>query len=88
MYRCEDCMKKFFESLIEHAMKIINFKKKKAIPLTNKLKERWKIKTQKYATFAKIVCKKIAKEIPVVFHNGWNYEYNFIIKELAKECEI
>ena len=27
MYRGKDCMKKFCESLREHAMKIINFKK-------------------------------------------------------------
>ena len=26
-------------------------------------------------------------EIPVVFHNGSNYNYHFIIKELAKEFE-
>ena len=30
---------------------------------------------------------KIPKEIPVVFHNGSTYAYNFIIKELAKEFE-
>ena len=29
IYRSKDCMKKFCESLREHAMKIINFKKKK-----------------------------------------------------------
>ena len=27
------------------------------------------------------------KEIPVVFHNGSTYDYHFIIKELAEECE-
>ena len=27
------------------------------------------------------------KEIPIVFHNGSTYDYHFIIKELAKECE-
>ena len=26
-------------------------------------------------------------EIPVVFHNGLNYDYHFIIKELANEFE-
>ena len=26
-------------------------------------------------------------EIPIVFHNGSNYDYHFIIKELAKEFE-
>ena len=29
VYRGKDCMKKFCESLRDHAMKIINFKKKK-----------------------------------------------------------
>ena len=29
VYRRKDCMKKFSESLRDHAMKIINFKKKK-----------------------------------------------------------
>ena len=29
----------------------------------------------------------IAKEIPVVFHNGSNYDNHFIIKELTKELE-
>ena len=29
VYRGQDCMKKFCESLKEHAMKIINLKKKK-----------------------------------------------------------
>ena len=32
----EDCMKSFCKSLRDHAMKIINFEKKKMIPLTNK----------------------------------------------------
>ena len=26
-------------------------------------------------------------EIPVAFHNGSNYDYHFITKELAKEFE-
>ena len=30
---------------------------------------------------------KIPKEIPVVFHNGFTYDYHFIIKELVKEFE-
>ena len=39
VYRGEDCMKVilFCESLREHVMKIINFKKKKMIPLANAL---------------------------------------------------
>ena len=30
---------------------------------------------------------KIPKEVPVVFHNGFTYDYHFIIKELAEEFE-
>ena len=30
---------------------------------------------------------KVPKKIPVVFHNGWTYDCNFIIKKLAKEFE-
>ena len=33
--RGKDCMKKFCESLREHLLKIINFEKKKMIPLTH-----------------------------------------------------
>ena len=34
-----------------------------------------------------LIIYKIPKEIPIVFHNGSTYDYHFIIKELAKECE-
>ena len=30
---------------------------------------------------------KIPKEIPVVFHNGYTYDYHFMSKELVKESE-
>ena len=39
VYRGKDCMKKFCEFLREHAMKIINFKKKKMKLLTKKQQE-------------------------------------------------
>ena len=39
VYRSEDCMKKFCESLREHVIKIINFEKKKMISLTNEQQE-------------------------------------------------
>ena len=29
----------------------------------------------------------VPKEVPVVFHNGSNYDYHVIIKKLAKEYE-
>ena len=34
----EDCMKKFCTSLGEHTTKVINYKKKKMLPLTKKTK--------------------------------------------------
>ena len=34
LYRGEDCMKKFCTSLREHATNVINFEKKKILPLT------------------------------------------------------
>ena len=37
-YRGDDCMKKFCKDLREHAMKIINYEKKKIIPLTTEEK--------------------------------------------------
>ena len=39
VYRSKDCMKKFCESLREHVMKIINFKKKKMKLLTKEQQE-------------------------------------------------
>ena len=29
----------------------------------------------------------IPKKTSIVFHNGYNYNYYFIIKEIAEECE-
>ena len=51
-YRGEDCMKKFCKDLREHATKIINYEKKKMIPLT--------IKEEIYHNKQKIcyICKK------------------------------
>ena len=39
VYIAVDCMKKFRESLSEHAMKIINFEKKNIIQLKNEQQE-------------------------------------------------
>ena len=36
IYRGRDCMKKLCESLKQFAMEVINFEKKKMMPLTNK----------------------------------------------------
>ena len=46
--------------------------------------------TGKYRGAAHNICNlryKVPKEIPIVFHNGSIYDYNFIIKELVKEFE-
>ena len=46
--------------------------------------------TGKYIGAARSICNlryKTPKEIPVVFHNGFTYDYHFIIKELAEEFE-
>ena len=53
------------------------------------------MKMQKYVTFVgKKILKKLSKSInycieaiPVIFHNGSNYDYHFIVKELANEFE-
>ena len=49
LYSGKDCMKKFCESLEEHATRIIGLKKKKMLPLTNK--ELKHMKMLKYAIF-------------------------------------
>ena len=56
-------------------------------------KEHHKVKdhchyTGKYRAAAHNICNlryKVPKEIPVVFHNGGQYDYHFIVKELAEE---
>ena len=99
--------------------KIINFVKKKMIPLTNKQQESYEktkiccicIKTfqdkdisynnnckfrdhyhytSKYIGAVHSICHlkySLPKEISVVFHNGSNFDYQFIIKKLEKEFE-
>ena len=56
-------------------------------------KKNWKVRdhchyTGKYRGAAQSSCNltyKIPRNIPIVFHNGSTYDYNFIIKQLAKE---
>ena len=95
LYCGEDCMKKFCSSLREHGTNIINFDKKKKILLTKKAKITprcndmlyfWKITM----STAHSICNlrfNVPNEFPVVFHNGSNYDYQFIIGELADEFE-
>ena len=47
--------------------------------------------TRKYLGVAHSICNlkyKTPKEIPVVFHNGSNYDYHFIVKEQAEETPL
>ena len=58
-------------------------------------KNYWKVRdhghfTGKYRGAAHSTCNlsfNVSNEIPVVFHNGSNYDYHFIIKESANEFE-
>ena len=46
--------------------------------------------TVKYRGAACSICHlrfNVPDEVPVVFHNGWNYDYHFIIKEFASEFQ-
>ena len=46
--------------------------------------------TGEYGGAAHSICNLkygVSKKIPIVFHKGSNYDYHFIIKELAKEFE-
>ena len=46
--------------------------------------------TGRYRGAAHDICNlryKIPKEIPVVFHDGYTYDYHFVIKELGEEFE-
>ena len=44
--------------------------------------------TGRYRGAAHSICNlkySVPKNISIVFHNGYNYDYHFIIKELAEE---
>ena len=44
--------------------------------------------TGEYRGAAHSICNlkcRVPKKVPLVFHNGSNYDYHFIIKELAEE---
>ena len=63
-YRGKDCMKMFCNDLKEQVNKIINYEKKKMIPLTNEEKEYMKIK--EIAIYAKkifVLIKMIKKNL-------------------------
>ena len=117
VYRDKDCINKLYESLRKHAMKIINFKKKKMKLLTKEQQESYEnakicyickgkfenkyLKDKKYRKIryhchytgeyrgaVHSICNlkySVPKKIHIVFHNGSNYDYHFIIKEFAEE---
>ena len=63
-------MNKSCSSLREHARNVINLQKN----------------TSKYRAAEHRICNlkfNVPNKNPVVFHNGSNYDYHFIIKELA-----
>ena len=69
-------------------------KESKTITITKTITY-WKVRdhchyTAKYRGAAHSICNlkfNVPDEIPVVFHNGSNYDYHLIIKKLAKEFE-
>ena len=101
VYRRKDCMEKFCESLREHAIKIIIFKKQlffENATICYIYKEKFGNKcfedkkyhchyTGEYRGAAHSICNlkySVPKTIPIAFHSGSNYDYHFIIKELAE----
>ena len=64
VYRGEDCMKKFCTSLREHEKNIIDFEKKKMLPLTKR-----ELKSHQYAE----VCYICGNIFPKKFSNDKNY---------------
>ena len=54
----EDCMKKFSKPLKEHTQNMIDFQKKKMLPLTKKA-----LKLYQYATECHICRKKLIKKV-------------------------
>ena len=119
LYPGKGCMKKFCESLRKHLKNIIDFEKKKMLPLTKEevnshqnakisyiCGKRILEKLSKSISYQKAInhchftgkyrCEKhsicnlkfnVHSEISVNFYNCSNYDYHFIIKELAKQLE-
>ena len=86
-------MKKFFTTLREHSKNIIDFEKKKMLPLTKeelKSHQDTKVCIGKYRGAPHSICNfkfNVPNDIPVVSHNGSKYVYHFIIKELANKFD-
>ena len=88
VYRDKNSLKRSCEFLRGHAMKIINFKNKKMKLLTKEQQESYENAKICYICKEKFENKYLKdKKCLSVFHNGSNYDYHFIIKELAEEFE-
>ena len=98
VYIGKDCMKRLCECLREYAIKIINFKMLKLLTIeqqeSNENAKKYRNVrdhghyTGEYRVAARSICKfkySVPIKIPIVFHNGFNYDCHFIIKELAEE---
>ena len=95
VYRDKDSMKKFRDFFRKHTIKIINFKNKKNETriIIWKIKSIIKVRdhchyTGEYRGAAYSICNlkcSVSKGIRIAFHNRSNYDYHFIIKELAEE---
>ena len=67
LYRRKDCMKKFCTSLREHTKNIIDFEKKKMLPLTKE-----ELKSHQDAKVCYICGKRILKSINII--RAWKYK--------------
>ena len=96
VYRGKDCMKRFCEFLRALAMKIISLKKVKLLTkeqqesyenaYENKyLKDKKYHKVRDHCHYTRKYRGAAHSAIPVVFYNGSNYDYHFIINESAEE---
>ena len=82
----------FCKDLKDQAMKIINYEKKKIIPLTDKEKETHENQNvcyicEKEFSTDKKYCKVRDHCHYTGQHKGSTYDYHFIIRQLAKEFE-
>ena len=73
-------MKKFCNSLREHVQRIVGFEKKKMLLLTSK-----ELKSDEDGKVCQVW--KIFQKYSLQKFSGSKYDYQFIIKELAKESE-
>ena len=100
VYRGNYCLKRFCEPLREHAIELIDFKKKKIKSSPNEqqksyqnskicyiCEKNWKL-TWSGAVHSICNLKYSApKNIPIVLYNRSNYDYHFVIKELANKLK-